>query len=181
MIRPQRWNDPLYGNGIIARSIDEILTDNIFLSLATVKKEDGYCRPLNATCGFAFNDDIEIYILSPPQSEHGVALQSNLCVALAIYDSHQSQKAPKKGLQISGACVPSHEITYQEAIGVYKRRFPWMEQYVRWHPEWREGSENAWLYKIVPESIKIFDEERFGEERFVHVKMPRFRRSHIFR
>lgn len=172
MIKSQDFNHPKFDNDTIAESLTDILSNNTLLSLATVKEVDGKSIPLNATCGFAFDEMGAIYILTPPDSEHGIAMHLNPRVALNVYDSHQDPQTKKQGLQIYGTCLPGHQADFQKGVKAYKERFDWMENFVRWHPEWRQDSVDSWIYKISPDEFKIFDEDRFGEEAFVRVTTP---------
>jgi len=117
-----------------------------------------------ATVYYVSDDDLNLYFISPPNSEHIEHIQQNNNIACAIADSHQSAAKPKVGLQLFG--IASEETDLE--------RVKWMlKMYNKLHPTTKEklNFENfqskvmtSRVYKVSPTKIKFFNQELFGDE-----------------
>jgi uncharacterized protein YhbP (UPF0306 family) len=134
-------------------AIAEILSLNRLLALSTVSP-DG--RAHANTAFFAFDDDLSIYLLSPPASEHARNLISNPSAAVAVYDSRQTKES-RRGVQLFGRMSEVAGPEGDRALRCFGARFDdisaaastYDEVLVRF--EWR-------FFKLVPERAKVFDE-----------------------
>ncbi|MFB6116279.1 MAG: pyridoxamine 5'-phosphate oxidase family protein [Candidatus Nanosalina sp.] len=145
-------------------SIRDIADENKLLALVTVSEGQ---EAFNATAFYAFDDDLNFYILTEPNTDHCKNLRENSSISLSIYDSHQDWGDEKKGLQVFGKAeqVPEEEIP--EVLELYLERFPELGEWVSEPGEM--DSIDSQFYVIRPEKIKIFDEPRFGKETWVNV------------
>lgn len=147
------------------KSISEILSRNLVLSMGTVDGEEPHIN----TAFYAFTDDIELFILTPPHTRHGQNLEENSSVAVDIHESDQHWTDKKQGLQISGTAVKADDVS--RAFEVYSKRCPELENIASDVEELREI--DAEFYRIEPEEIKIFDEERFEKDPWVKLEVRR--------
>ena len=118
--------------------------------------------PWIASVYYVVDDDLNLYFISPADAEHSQQLAKNPEVAVNIADSRQEASDKKKGLQLWG-------ITSQEWI---IEKLKWMfEMYGRLHPSvkdiftferFQRQIMTSKVYKVVPQRIKLFDENLPG-------------------
>jgi uncharacterized protein YhbP (UPF0306 family) len=147
----------------VKESIGEALSENKLLSMSTVNEE----KPHINTAFYAFDNKFNLYILTPPETEHGENIDRNSLVAVDIHDSHQKWTDDKQGLQIFGKAKKAEKPS--KALKLYKKRFSEMEEVASNTDELDQI--DSVFYKIAPERIKIFDEPRFGTETWVNVRI----------
>lgn len=150
------------------KSIRYILESNELCSLATVTpQEDNASQAHIATAFYVFDEDFQIYVFTPPETDHGKNLEENNSIALAIYDSNQEWTDKKQGLQIFGTAAQIQRDNVERVFDLYKSRYPGVKQFA-------ESSEEVYdldsrFFEISPHRIKIFDEPTFGTEVWVNV------------
>jgi uncharacterized protein YhbP (UPF0306 family) len=147
----------------VEESIREIISENQILSMATAKGEEPHIN----TAFYAFDDELSLYILTPPDTIHGENLEENNSVAVDIHDSHQEWTDDKEGLQIFGETEQVENAS--KALELYKGRYPELGEFAANTEELEELDSE--FYIIKPERIKVFDEPRFGTETWINVKI----------
>ncbi|MFB6213667.1 MAG: methyltransferase domain-containing protein [Candidatus Nanohaloarchaea archaeon] len=147
----------------VEESIREILSKNRLLSMATVKGEDPHIN----TCFYTFDDELNLYILTPPDTEHGENLENNDSVAVDVHDSHQEWTDDKQGLQIFGKAEKVEEV--EKVLDLYLDRYSELGEFASNKEELEEL--DSIFYKIEPDQIKVFDEPRFGTETWINVEI----------
>jgi len=168
MLTNVKFDSHEYSNEIINKSVSDILNENKLLSLATAKIVE---RPWVNHCYFAFDEEMKLYILTYPKSEHMDNISNNPNVAVSIADSTQDSDGYKRGIQLVGVCRVVDEVELQSCIDIYTSRFPWFRKYITKPKDFERSSLDSRFYIIEPNEIKIFDEVIFGEETWVHVKI----------
>jgi uncharacterized protein YhbP (UPF0306 family) len=111
---------------------------------------------------FACSDDLHLYLLSHPGSQHSVNLRANGSVAVAVYESAQDWGEPGRGVQLFGSCEELAKSADAEARRVYSERYP---AYARWAKTLRHGdlAEEFRFYRFTPDRVKLMDEKVFGD------------------
>lgn len=131
------------------------------MTLATYLK-----KPWVATVYYIVDDDLNLYFLTSPETEHGQHIAKNKHVACNIADTHQKVTDKKIGMQIQG------RVSRVNAV----QRIKWM--FKMWHKinpgtEERLNFQNmkkkvisARIYKVTPLKIKFFNEKLYPSEEF---------------
>jgi len=92
---------------------------------------------------FAWNDRFDVFWYSDEDSIHSRNLARNPSAAITIYDSHQVNGRPDRGIQLFGTAAIAKD---EEASRVYTRRF-------------RAVDPSAYTaYRFRPRTVKLFDE-----------------------
>ena len=147
----------------VEESIREIISENQLLSMATAKGEEPHIN----TAFYAFDNRLNLYILTPPDTRHGENLEENNSVAVDVHDSHQEWTEDKQGLQIFGEAKQVENAS--KALEIYEDRYPELGEFAATTEELEELDSE--FYVIKPERIKVFDEPRFGTETWINVRI----------
>lgn len=148
------------------KSLNEIVSGNILLSMASIKA--GNTSWIN-TAYFGYTSKLALYFLSPPTAQHSQNILLNGAVAVSIFDSHQLSASQKRGIQLFGVCRRAVGLEIAEGLDVYSERFPSISGVIKSPEDFDKGIIKSKLYIILPKEIKIFDEQIFGEEKWVTV------------
>lgn len=106
---------------------------------------------------FAWNDHYEVFWFSDKDSVHSRNLERNPTAAITVYDSHQVNGRPDRGIQLFGTAGIA---TGDEAMRVYTRRF-------RVDPSAYTG------YRFRARNVKLFDERSFAPAMLVSARVTR--------
>lgn len=155
----------------INRSLNEILSNNILLSMASIKEEK---YSWIHTAFYAYSSKLRFYYVSPPSAQHSKNIDQNQSVAVSIFDTHQNPTDQKSGLQIFGMCRRATGEEVAEGLTLYSERFPWLSKYIKTPDDFDKGILESKLYIITPHTIKMLDEAVFGEEKWVIVSLQPF-------
>lgn len=164
----QTFHHESVNDEIINKSLNDIVSGNILLSMASIK--DGNASWIN-TAYFGYSLKLALYFLSPPSAQHSQNIISNGAVAVSIFDSHQLPASQKRGIQLFGICRRAVGTEISEGLDVYSERFPSISQVIKSPEDFDKGILESKLYIILPREIKIFDEEIFGKEKWVTVSL----------
>jgi uncharacterized protein YhbP (UPF0306 family) len=166
-----KFGHPQYSDETINKSISEILNANTLLSMANIRKTDGETESWICTAFYAFNNALDLYILTPPDTQHIQNLEYSKSVAVAIYDSHQEPTKHKRGLQVFGHCERAEGLKLVDGYRLYASRFVWLPDFIKRPEDFAKGIIQSKLFVICPQEIKIFHEPIFGEEIWVTVSV----------
>lgn len=158
------FNHAQYSDDDLNTSIQEILEENILCAMATVTEENS--SYIN-TAYYCYNDRLEFFILTDPDSKHSQNLRANNSVALAICDSRQPWTEDQKGLQIVGRCQPATGAKLVEATTRYLRRFVGLKEWITHPGDFAKGALNTRPYVIQTAWLKLYDTKRFGDDNFI--------------
>lgn len=156
-----------YSDEKLNASISRILNANILCSIASIKENESYIH----TAYYCFNNKLNFYFISDPSTQHTKNIESNHSVAIALYDSKQPWDNNKCGLQIFGKCEIAKGLKLVEGTFQYLNRFAGLKQWIKHPDDFIKGAINSKMFLITPSSIKLFDEETFGEEVFISLKI----------
>jgi len=151
----------------IAEAVRRILSGTPLCSMAT--RGAGDYVHIN-TAFFAWNEAMELFFLSAPDSVHSRNLERVPTMAVAVFDSHQPWGALHRGLQLFGTAGRVDAARVGEVESLYSRRF---ERY----REFKGGGSGAFselrFYAFQAATLKLLDEEEFGEATLVSAEMVR--------
>ncbi len=157
-------HDASHTEARVTKSILDILGKNKLCAISTVMstsimpKSTSYIN----TAYYAFDGFGAVYILTPPQTQHGQNISTNQSVALAVYDSHQVWDVPKQGLQLFGSMERSKGTDLKRGFKLYAERYPPLLRLVS-EPDSLEKIDSR-FFTFRPSKIKVFDEPTFGTE-----------------
>lgn len=146
------------------RSIRAIIERNELCSMATVRE---HAEAHINTAFYAHDEDLRLYVLTPPDTQHGTNLAENPSVAVDIHDAGQEWTDEKRGLQLFGT---AHRLTGRDrapAFERYRECFPALDQFASTVDD-LDGLDSS-FYRIVPDRIRLFDEPAFGTEVWIDV------------
>jgi uncharacterized protein YhbP (UPF0306 family) len=107
---------------------------------------------------FAWNDRFEIFWFSDEDSVHSRNLERNPSAAVTIYDSHQVNGRPGRGIQLFG---PAAVAKGDEAARIYRRKF-------------RDVDPSAYTpYRFAARTLKLFDERSLAPATLVTARVTR--------
>lgn len=152
----------------LAESVAAILDETRLLGLATV---DPSGSPAACNAFFAYDSECRLYILTPPSTRHIQNILRDGRVAALVADSQQTGDGGKRGLQIVGTAALAIGDELAEGLSAYRERFPATGSALA-SPKALEAS--GWesrIYVIRPGKITIFDERRFGAERWIEASV----------
>ncbi len=121
------------------------------LSLATV---DRHGRPHAANVYFVADDDLRLYFLSRPESDHSIHVAERSLVAGTI----DAAAAPDRihGVQLRGRCAPCTADRFDIHWAQFVQRFPWAERHA-------EEARSQSFYRVDPTWLRWIDNRvRFG-------------------
>ncbi len=147
--------------GKVEESIRDIIKNSQLCSLATIDETDSKAHI--ATAFFAFDDSLNFYILTEPETEHCQHLEENDSIALSIYDSRQDWTDDKQGLQVFGTAerIPDGEAS--EALNLYLNRFPPLEEFASNTEDLQELDSS--FYRVTPERTRYSTSHVSGRRR----------------
>ncbi len=163
------FNHPEYSNDKLNHSVSKILNSNILCSIASIKDGESYIH----TAYFNFNKKLDLYYISDPSTQHTLNIEKNPSVAVSVYDSNQPWDNSKCGLQIFGKCEFASNAKLIEGTMLYLKRFAGLKQWIQHPDDFIRGAINTRLFLITSTSLKLFDEETFGEEVFINLDFKR--------
>lgn len=137
----------------------EFLKSQRLMSLATNGEELSAC-----TVYYAVDDELNLYFVSPEETEHVQNIKKNNQVAVTVADSRQKNSDDKVGLQIKGSASEVSGIeTLKVAVKIWNVANPGAESVINFN-NIKDKVINSRLYKITPQRIKFFNEALYGDE-----------------
>lgn len=133
--------------------IKEYLTNKKQLSIGTYDNE-----PWGATLYYAADDDLNLYVLTNPDSIHGVHISNNPRISVIVADSPQDPASKKKGLQMFALCtLLTADEEVDRAIKLWNKALN--VQSTDYSLDGiKSGKISGRMYKITPKKIKFFNE-----------------------
>ena len=130
------------------------------LSLA-VSQDD---QPWISTGYYGMDEQMQLYVVTDPQSEHGKIYVANSHVAFAVFDSHQKITEPKYGVQGKGIIELIQDVPGMTmALECWHKANPGVEEHIT-VAMMQDDANGTKIYKITPTYLKFFNKELYGEE-----------------
>jgi uncharacterized protein YhbP (UPF0306 family) len=123
-------------------------------------------KPWVATVYYVTDEDLNLYFLTSPETEHGQAIVKNKNVACNIADSHQKVIDKKVGLQIQGIASQVRMIkSIKWILKMWHKVNPGKEEILNLK-NMKNKVVKARVYKVTPERFKFFNEKLYPREEF---------------
>lgn len=140
--------------------ISDYLNRHEMMTLATVSDE----KPWVATVYYVVDDNLNLYCLTSPNTEHGQMMVKNKNVACNIANSHQIVTDKKIGMQIQGKAERVRGVkTIKWMLKMWHQVNPGKEKIINLE-NMRKKAISARVYKIVPVKIRFFNEGLYGSK-----------------
>ena len=169
MLRVRFRNDS-YSNTAIRSSVESALGSSLLCSMATIV---GAHRPHLHTAYFSWNASLHLFFISHPRSTHGQHLARPRRAAVTVFDTRQPWARDHFGLQLFGRCSLAHGKDVDAAQRAYRRRFPELHHWLNTLKPAERAAFPSRFYVFTPNTLKLLDEARFGEETFVLATIDR--------
>lgn len=120
--------------------------------------------PWASTVFFVADEELNLYFVSDPSSNHSTHIAKNPEVAVAIFDSHQNVSDQKVGVQMKGRAVQlTDPVDIQEALRRWNEHNPGFEHVIT-DENIEKSTIHSKVYKISPTYAKFFNEKLYGPE-----------------
>ncbi|MBI4163758.1 MAG: pyridoxamine 5'-phosphate oxidase family protein [Candidatus Aenigmarchaeota archaeon] len=153
----------------ILKSAINILEQNTLLTLTTVDKN----QPCSCTAYYVFDEELNLYIWTDPQTLHCKNIERNPKVSVSIFNSGQEWGSFLQGLQTLGKAIVVSEKELTKAGNLYLQRYPQSSNFVKTPKDFHSEKFQSRIYKIELEKIKVLDEKIFGKEEFRELTIKR--------
>ncbi len=144
----------------LSPSILQILQMNKLCTLATIDSDGS---PYVNTAYYAWDSELNIYMLTPPSTHHSLNVADNAAVAICIFDSTQRWAERHRGLQLIGKCQQARGAEEDKAFSVYSKRHVELLGIVQTPERLRIKLESR-FYIAELDWIKVIDELTYGPE-----------------
>lgn len=134
-------------------SIVSILDKNRILTLSTFDRRGN--QPCSCSAHYAFDDQLNLYIWTNPESLHGRNMRKNPKVAINIADSSQAWSTLVRGVQMFGTADRVKESELEKAGSLYLKRFPAASGFAGGN--FNSKKSGLRMFKIKTKKIKLLD------------------------
>lgn len=146
----------------IKKEIFQFLKKNGILTLAVASEN----TPWLCTLYYGIDDQMNLYVVTDPNNNHGKIMLDNPKVAFNIFDSHQKITQPKTGLQGKGRiAILTEPKTAAKALEIWHKANPGVEKGIT-VKSITDASSDTKIFKIIPTYLKYFDKGLYGEEEY---------------
>lgn len=146
----------------IKKDIFQLLKENGILTLAVASEN----TPWLCTLYYGIDDQMNLYVVTDPNNNHGKIMTKNPKVAFNIFDSHQLVTNPKKGLQGKGLIsIVKGQKTVSEALEFWHKANPGVENRIVAKNILDERSDTK-IFKITPTHLKYYNDQLYGKEEY---------------
>jgi len=163
------FDHPQYLDTVLGESITGLLDDCTEFALATTNGDKAHI----SIAHFAYNRVLDLYILTPPYSQHIKNLDINPSVALAIWDAKKRFGEEKREIIAFGACERVQKLDMANALRQYSQRFRGLLEIVKHPMDFAKGATDSRLFVVKVSEIRLLDEQRFGKEKYIYLKIKR--------
>jgi len=145
----------------IKKDIYEYIRANGVMTLATQSSSG----PWACTVYYGIDSNMNLYIVTDPDSVHGKNIQKNNEIAFNIYDSHQKIDKPKKGVQGKGRIeMVRGVLSVTKGLMLWHKQNPGVEKKltVREVKKFKDTK----VYKITPYFLKYFNKSLYPDTEY---------------
>lgn len=149
------------------KHLSDRLSKTVLMAVATY----GQNHPWIATVYYVHDDDLNLYFISPPSSQHSQDIKKNNKVAVAIAQSNQLMPDPKEGIQIYGTVKQVSKVsTIKWMLKMFHKVNPGAEDVLN-YDNMKNKVISSKVYKITPIKIKTFNQQPGGDEIYKEYKL----------
>lgn len=121
--------------------------------------------PWVCTVYYGIDDDMNLYIVTDPNSIHGKNMAKNNRVAFNIFDSQQKINKPKRGVQGSGTIeLVKGIVNVTKALVLWHKQNPGVEKSIT-IKEVKKFADTK-VFKITPKYLKYFNKVLYSPEEY---------------
>lgn len=123
-------------------------------------------QPWACTVYYGIDEEMNMYIVTDPGSDHGRHLAKNKNVAFNVFDSRQPITKPKKGVQGRGICEQVRGIVnITRGLLLWHKANPGIEGKITIKDILKKLKDTK-VYKIIPTYLKYFNKELYGTDEY---------------
>ncbi len=148
---------------VVERSFREILSGTRLMAMGTVG-DDG--TPWLHNAYFAFDEDLFLYFLTSPASQHARNLPNSGGRTSVVISDTQQEGTPgtRRGVQFQGLCRVARDARVHRAITAFSARFPGFAKAAEASAIDDPTGTLPRLYAVAVTSFKLFDEPALGRD-----------------
>lgn len=147
-----------------------MLGENRLCTVATLTAEQ---RPHANTAYYAYDEDeLELYILTPPSAIHSQSFAADPACAITIFSADQTWDGDHRGLQLTARATIASGAAEARAFARYAERYPQLLTMCADIDELHERLESR-LYVLALSRIKLLDETANGSETYTNLIINR--------
>ena len=159
------FGHPEYSDQHLCESISNILDMRTTIAMATVLDTDSYIN----TAQFSYNSSLEMFIFTPPSTQHSRNVDINSSISVAIWEEPSVWGTNLRGLQLWGSCERVQKLQLVDAITQYSQRFPEFGRLVQHPTDFARGVTDSRFFVIRVDRAKLLDEPRFGRRNYIEL------------
>jgi len=145
----------------IKEDVFKFIKGSGIMTLATQSK-DG---PWACTVYYGVDENMNLYIVTDPNSVHGKNMAKDNRVAFNIFDSQQKIDKPKRGVQGSGTIeIVKGIINVTKALALWHKQNPGVEKKIT-IKELKKFADTK-VFKITPTYLKFFNKALYSPEEY---------------
>lgn len=143
----------------IMAAIFSVFNNNTLLSLSTHADDKIWTSVLF----YAYDHDMNLYVITDPNSLHGKMIQKNPNVSGAIYSTNSIWGTNIQGIQFTGIAERVSILSTIAHGEYYLKRFPIARKFISSPELLLSDKMKSRLYSIKLKTIKIYDEINFPD------------------
>lgn len=144
----------------IPSEIIQFIKHNGILTLAVCNTEPWVC-----TLYYGSDENLNLYLVTNPNSTHGKILELNSKIAFNIFDSHTKITDLKLGVQGKGTCTRVSELKeLSKGLVLWHKANPGIESKITLTD--LKKLKDTKIYKIIPTYLKFFNKDLYGKEEY---------------
>lgn len=153
---------------IVRQNIHNFLSSHGIMTLATTHKD----QPWVCTVYYAVDDNLNLIILTDPNSRHGKEMLSNPKVAFSVFDSSQTNSSPVKiGIQGSGEIKLIKGLKQNaKALLLWHKANPGKEKDIPLSEIIKTASDSR-MFIITPKTIKHFNKSLYPKTKYQSITL----------
>lgn len=146
----------------IRKEIFQFLKENGILTLAVASGN----TPWVCTLYYGIDGQMNLYVVTDSNNDHGKIMARNPIVAFNIFDSRQQITKPKKGLQGKGKIsIIKEPKAVARDLGLWHNSNPGIENMIT-AENLLDKNSDAKIFKITPTYLKYFNKHLYGEKEY---------------
>ncbi|OGD62159.1 hypothetical protein A2160_01235 [Candidatus Beckwithbacteria bacterium RBG_13_42_9] len=151
----------------IKKDIYKFLKNHGIMTLASCKAN----QPWVCTVYYGLDKEMNLYLVTDPNSIHGKQIKANKKIAFAVFDSHQKITQPKKGVQGRGKCeMVKGILANTKGLLLWHRANPGIEKNITIKDILKKITDTK-IYKITPTFLKFFNKKLYSPEEYGEIKL----------
>src|SRR4030067_867488 len=149
----------------IIQDINDFLKNHGIMTLAVANKG----KPWVCTLYYGFDDSMNMYVVTDPNSRHGIIFNQNSQVSFNVFDSDQKITEPKTGVQGEGIISQVKGLKANfKALKLWHSANPGIETKITIKDILKKITDTK-IYRITPTYLKFFNKQLYGDREYGEV------------